>query len=146
VETAELTARHVGVAADDVLVASTGVIGTLLPMERIRKDIPEIKLITDGGHELARAIMTTDTVPKEVAVRADGFTIGGMAKGSGMIHPNLATMLCFLTTDAVVDAGYLKIALKATAPTIWCLSWLTERPGESRSWRGVNGLRCFKKH
>jgi len=112
VETAELTARHVGVAADDVLVASTGVIGTLLPMERIRKDIPEIKLIADGGHELARAIMTTDTVPKEVAVRADGFTVGGMAKGSGMIHPNLATMLCFLTTDAVVDADYLKIALK----------------------------------
>jgi len=94
------------------LAASTGVIGTWLPMERIRKGIPEVKLAADGGHELARAIMTTDTVPKEVAVRAGDFTIGGMAKGSGMIHPNLATMLCFLTTDAGVDAEFLEAALK----------------------------------
>ncbi|MCK4863219.1 MAG: bifunctional glutamate N-acetyltransferase/amino-acid acetyltransferase ArgJ [Dehalococcoidales bacterium] len=112
VEMAELAARHVGVAADNVLVASTGVIGTMLPMERIRADLPKVKLTTDGGHELARAIMTTDTVPKEAAVRAGGFTVGGMAKGSGMIHPNLATMLCFLTTDAVVDADYLRAVLK----------------------------------
>jgi glutamate N-acetyltransferase/amino-acid N-acetyltransferase len=61
--------------------------------------------------------MTTDTVPKEVAVKADGFTIGGMAKGSGMIHPNLATMLCLLTTDASVDAGYLQAALKEAVDT-----------------------------
>ncbi len=112
VEMAELTARHVGVAMDDVLVASTGVIGTLLPMERIREGIPKVKLTADGGHELARAIMTTDTVPKETAVRAGDFIIGGMAKGSGMIHPYLATMLCFLTTDAGVDADYLGAALK----------------------------------
>ena len=112
VEMAELTARHTGLAAEEVLVASTGVIGTGLPMESIRKDIPEVKLTADGGHELARAIMTTDTVPKEVAVRADGFTVGGMAKGSGMIHPNLATMLCFLTTDAAVDVDFLRTSLK----------------------------------
>jgi len=114
---AEMTAEHVGVAADDVLVASTGVIGTMLPMDSIGDGIAEIKLTTEGGHELARAIMTTDTVPKEVAVRADGFTIGGMAKGSGMIHPNLATMLCFLTTDANVEAGFLKEALKEAVDT-----------------------------
>ncbi len=111
-EMTKLAARHTGLAPDDVLAASTGVIGTWLPMERIRKGIPEVKLAADGGHELARAIMTTDTVPKEVAVRAAGFTIGGMAKGSGMIHPNLATMLCFLTTDAGVDAEFLEAALK----------------------------------
>jgi glutamate N-acetyltransferase/amino-acid N-acetyltransferase len=109
---AELTAKQLEVAADDVLVASTGVIGTMLPMERIKAGLEDIRLTADGGHELARAIMTTDTVPKEVAVSADGFTIGGMAKGSGMIHPRLATMLCFLTTDAYVDAGFLKAALK----------------------------------
>jgi glutamate N-acetyltransferase/amino-acid N-acetyltransferase len=109
---AELTAKQLEVAADDVLVASTGVIGTMLPMERIKAGLEDIRLTADGGHELARAIMTTDTVPKEVAVSADGFTIGGMAKGSGMIHPRLATMLCFLTTDANVDAGFLKAALK----------------------------------
>ena len=111
-EMTELAAEHVGVTADDVLVASTGVIGALLPMERVREGIAGIKLSADGGHDLARAIMTTDTVPKEVAVRAGGFIIGGMAKGSGMIHPDLATMLCFLTTDAGVDADYLGAALK----------------------------------
>jgi len=111
-EMAELAAQHVRVAADDVLVASTGVIGTMLPMESIGDGIAGLKLTAEGGRELARAIMTTDTVPKEVAVRADGFAIGGMAKGSGMISPNLATMLCFLTTDANVEAGFLKVALK----------------------------------
>ena len=111
-EMTELAAEHVGVTADDVLVASTGVIGAMLPMERIRAGVQKVKLTADGGHDLARAIMTTDTVPKEVAVRAGGFIIGGMAKGSGMIHPDLATMLCFLTTDAGVDADYLGAALK----------------------------------
>ena len=111
-EMTELAAEHVGVTADDVLVASTGVIGAMLPMERIRAGVQKVKLTADGGHDLARAIMTTDTVPKEVAVKAGGFIIGGMAKGSGMIHPDLATMLCFLTTDAGVDADYLGAALK----------------------------------
>lgn len=111
-EMTELAARQAGVAAAEVLVASTGVIGTLLPMERIKAGLLKVKLTAGGGHELARAIMTTDTVPKEVAVRAGDFTIGGMAKGSGMIHPNLATMLCFLTTDASIEADYLRKALK----------------------------------
>jgi glutamate N-acetyltransferase/amino-acid N-acetyltransferase len=111
VEMAELAARHTGLAAGEVLVASTGVIGVNLPMERIRTAIPQVKLSTGGGHDIARAIMTTDTVPKETAVRTGDFTIGGMAKGSGMIHPGLATLLCFLTTDAAVDAYFLKQAL-----------------------------------
>jgi glutamate N-acetyltransferase/amino-acid N-acetyltransferase len=109
---AEIAARHIGASPDDVLVASTGVIGQRLPMERIRVGLGRVVLSADGGHELARAIMTTDTVPKEVAVRAGDFIIGGAAKGSGMIHPNLATMLCFLTTDASVDKAFLRLALQ----------------------------------
>ena len=111
-EMAELTARYVDVATDEVQVSSTGVIGTYLPMERIRSGIGKIVLSAEGGHELAQSIMTTDTVPKEVAVKAGDVIIGGMAKGSGMIHPDLATMLCFLTTDADVDADLLKKSLK----------------------------------
>jgi glutamate N-acetyltransferase/amino-acid N-acetyltransferase len=112
VEMTVLAARHTGAAADEVLTASTGVIGTMLPMERIRAAIPQIKLSSEGGHDIARAIMTTDTVPKEAAVKAGGFTVGGMSKGVGMIHPNMATLLCFLTTDANVEAGFLKQALR----------------------------------
>jgi glutamate N-acetyltransferase/amino-acid N-acetyltransferase len=114
VEMAELVARHIGVSAEDVLVASTGIIGEFLPMERIRAAVPRIVLSADGGHELARAIITTDTAPKEAAFRVDGgdFIIGGMAKGSGMIHPSMATLLCFLTTDAGVDVDFLRLALR----------------------------------
>jgi glutamate N-acetyltransferase/amino-acid N-acetyltransferase len=112
VEMAELTANHIGASPDDVLVASTGVIGQRLPMERIRAALGRVVLSADGGHELARAIMTTDTVPKEVAVRVGDFIIGGVAKGSGMIHPNLATLLCFLTTDASVDVAFLRLTLQ----------------------------------
>jgi glutamate N-acetyltransferase/amino-acid N-acetyltransferase len=115
-EMAKLAAEGIGVSPDDVLVASTGVTGQPLPMELIKVGISRITLSHDGGHELARAIMTTDTVPKEaaVAVRTDKyqFTIGGVAKGSGMIHPNLATMFCFLTTDVAVELDFLKSALK----------------------------------
>ena len=115
-EMAELTAEGIGISPEDVLVASTGVIGQPLPMERIRAGIEQIILSQDGGHELARAMLTTDTFAKEtaVAVRIDGneFAIGGVAKGSGMIHPNLATLLCFLTTDALVGLDFLKSALK----------------------------------
>jgi len=113
-EMASLTAKKVGISSDDVLVASTGVIGQELPMELIRDGINEIVLVADGGHLLAKAMMTTDTVPKEVAVRVGNSSclIGGATKGSGMIHPNLATMLCFLTTDAAVDLEYLKSALR----------------------------------
>ena len=115
-ETAELVAKGMGVSPQDILVASTGVIGQPLPMTLLRTGIEQIILSADGGHELARAIMTTDTVPKEtaIAVKVDEsrFTIGGVTKGSGMIHPNLATMLCFLTTDAAVDIDFLNLALK----------------------------------
>jgi glutamate N-acetyltransferase/amino-acid N-acetyltransferase len=111
---ATLTAERVGVAPEEVLVASTGVIGPRLPMELVRAGIDKITLSDDGGHALARAIMTTDTVPKEAAVRvAEGeFIIGGVAKGSGMIHPQLGTLLCLLATDAKVDMGFLSLALQ----------------------------------
>ena len=112
---AALAAKGIGILPEDVLVASTGVIGQLLPMEKIRAGIEKIVLSADGGHELAKAIMTTDTVPKETAVVArvgdSQFIIGGVAKGSGMIHPTLATMLCFLATDAAVNIDFLKLAL-----------------------------------
>jgi len=115
-EMAKLTAEGIGISPEDVLVASTGVIGLPLPMKRIRRGIEQVILSRDGGHELAKAMMTTDTFAKEtaVAVRADGnkFAIGGVAKGSGMIHPELATLLCFLTTDAAVEMDFLKSALK----------------------------------
>ncbi len=114
VEMAGLAAERIGVSLEDVLVASTGVIGQELPMKLIRAGLGQIVLSTEGGHSLVKAMMTTDTVPKEVAARvADSeFTIGGVAKGSGMIHPELATMLCFLTTDAAIDLDFLKLALR----------------------------------
>ncbi|HTY81352.1 MAG TPA: bifunctional glutamate N-acetyltransferase/amino-acid acetyltransferase ArgJ [Dehalococcoidales bacterium] len=111
-EMAELTASLTGLKPQDVLVASTGVIGVNLPMERIRKAIPKIKLSVPGGHDVARAIMTTDTVPKEAAVKAGSFIIGGVSKGAGMIAPDMATLLCFLTTDADVELSFLKAALR----------------------------------
>jgi len=113
-EMAEMAAGKVGALPEDVLVASTGVIGEFLPMDKIRAGIGRIALSGDGGHELAQAIMTTDTVPKEIAVRSSegGFIIGGIAKGSGMIHPDMATLLGFLTTDASVDAGFLRAVLR----------------------------------
>jgi glutamate N-acetyltransferase/amino-acid N-acetyltransferase len=98
------------------MVASTGVIGTKLPMDRIRSGIERIDLSPDGGHDLARAIMTTDTVTKEIAVsiqiNGENVIIGGVAKGAGMIHPDMATMLCFLTTDAAIDPDFLQTALQ----------------------------------
>jgi len=115
-EMATLAAMGIGVSPEDVLMASTGVIGQPLPMELIRAGISQVVLSNDGGHELIRAMMTTDTIPKKTAVAArigeTDFVVGGIAKGSGMIHPNLATLLCFLTTDAVVDLNFLKLALK----------------------------------
>ena len=112
---AELTAQGIGVDPEQVLMASTGVTGQLLPMDRIEYGISQVILSAEGGHDLAQAIMTTDTVPKEAAVSAKGdgfdFTIGGVAKGSGMIHPDMATMFCFLTTDAPVRPDFLQTAL-----------------------------------
>ncbi|MFQ5997544.1 MAG: bifunctional glutamate N-acetyltransferase/amino-acid acetyltransferase ArgJ, partial [Dehalococcoidales bacterium] len=116
-EMAKLAAEVIGVSPKGVLVASTGVIGQRLPMERLRAGMVQVMLSRSGGHRLARAMMTTDTVPKEVAVKSDegGFIIGGVAKGAGMIHPDLATFLCFLTTDAGTDADFLKSALRQAA-------------------------------
>jgi glutamate N-acetyltransferase/amino-acid N-acetyltransferase len=115
VEMAKLTAEKLDISLDKVLAASTGVIGVPLPMDKIRAGIPKIKPTHEGGHNFCRAIMTTDTRPKEIAVRVDSkegkFTVGGVAKGAGMIHPNMATALCFIATDAVVSADFLRAAL-----------------------------------
>jgi glutamate N-acetyltransferase/amino-acid N-acetyltransferase len=111
-EMAALAARHVDCAEDDILVCSTGMIGVELPMALIRQHVNNIKLSLDGGSKFAKAIMTTDTRSKEVAVSIDikgtKITIGGAAKGVGMIHPNMATMLGFLTTDALIDPDVLQ--------------------------------------
>ncbi|MFA5398942.1 MAG: bifunctional glutamate N-acetyltransferase/amino-acid acetyltransferase ArgJ [Dehalococcoidia bacterium] len=116
-EMAALAAKKLGIRADQVMVASTGVIGNIMPMDRIQNGIGKIELIKSGGHKLARAIMTTDTRPKEIAVRVmeqnGHYTIGGIAKGAGMIHPDMATLLSFLTTDARIDRVFLAKALRA---------------------------------
>lgn len=114
-------ARLLGVTRESVLVCSTGVIGQPLPMDRVIPGIGEAvgALSEKGGRDAAEAIMTTDTELKEYAVsfELDGktVTVGGMAKGSGMIHPNMATLLCFVTTDAAVDPGFLKECLTYAA-------------------------------
>ena len=112
IEMTELAAKLSGVKPEAVMVSSTGVIGTMLPMDKVKAAVPKIKLTKDGGHNLARAIMTTDRVPKEIAIKEDGFTVGGCLKGAGMIHPNMATMLCYITTDAGVEKDFLQQALK----------------------------------
>ena len=113
---AEVAAAHLGIAADHVLVASTGVIGRLLPMDKIEAAIASIEPAADGGMWFTRAIMTTDTVPKHHAVQVtvDGvtYTVGGTAKGSGMVHPDMATVFCFLTTDAPCELGWLRQTLR----------------------------------
>jgi glutamate N-acetyltransferase/amino-acid N-acetyltransferase len=115
-EMAQLTAAKLGISPEEVLVASTGVIGVPLPMDKIRTGIPKIKPTRRGGHDFCRAIMTTDTRLKEMAVQVDSkgtkFTMGGVAKGAGMIYPNMATMLCFIATDAVVGVDFLRAALQ----------------------------------
>lgn len=112
----ELAASKLGIDVESVLVASTGVIGRPLPMETIEASVPAIILSPDGGDDFARAIMTTDTVPKKAAVRFSAFgriyTVGGVAKGSGMVHPDMATIFCFITTDAPLSGGWLRKATK----------------------------------
>lgn len=116
-----LTADKLGISADDVIVGSTGVIGQILPIEPIENGIDELvsQLSVDGASNAAEAIMTTDTVKKEIAVETTigGKTvkIGGISKGSGMIHPNMATMLCFITTDAAISAEMIQKAVKTAA-------------------------------
>jgi glutamate N-acetyltransferase/amino-acid N-acetyltransferase len=116
--TAEHAAAELGLGAIDVAVASTGLIGVRLPMDRVIAGVTDAvaALSEDGGPDAARAIMTTDSVPKTTVQERDGWTIGGMAKGAGMLAPSLATMLVVLTTDAVVDPAVLGPALRqATA-------------------------------
>ena len=114
---ADLVAEKLEVDPKNVLVSSTGVIGVQLPMHAIMRgiDLAADALCEDGGHDAAQAIMTTDTVPKEVAVEVEvgGHTvrIGGMTKGAGMIAPNMATMLAFLATDANIAGAPLQKAL-----------------------------------
>ncbi len=114
-EMASIAADGLGVKPDEVLVFSTGVIGVELPMTLIKKGVDEIKLSDDGGNFLARSMMTTDTRTKETGVIVNlggtDVNICGVAKGSGMIHPNMATMLCFVATDAAVDQDFLRSAL-----------------------------------
>ncbi|SOC50472.1 glutamate N-acetyltransferase [Blastococcus aggregatus] len=112
--TAEHVAEELGLGAIDVAVASTGLIGMRLPMDKLTAGVTEAAqaLSADGGADAARAIMTTDSVPKTTVQQRDGWSIGGMAKGAGMLAPSLATMLVVLTTDAVVPAEVLQPALK----------------------------------
>lgn len=117
--TANAAAKALGIEADSVLVASTGVIGMQLPIDRIAKGVEamagELSSSLEAGTAAAQAIMTTDTVKKEVAVQIEiggkTVTIGGMCKGSGMIHPNMCTMLSFVTTDADITKELLQEAL-----------------------------------
>ena len=124
-ETAEYTGNRLGIPADSVLVGSTGVIGPNIPVDRISAGVdmmvPALADTAEAGTAASRAIMTTDTVNKERAVRFtlpgnDGkdvtITLGGMSKGSGMIHPNMCTMLAYLTTDCAVDQALLQQALR----------------------------------
>lgn len=123
-DTCDLVAKALGIDAKDVLPSSTGVIGQAMELAPFEKGIPEaaakLAATEAGSHDAATAIMTTDTHPKEYAV---AFTIGGktchigaMAKGSGMIHPNMATMLLFMTTDAEVEPALLQKALSTVVP------------------------------
>lgn len=119
-ETAKAAGEALGISAEEVLVASTGVIGQQLPMavlkEGVKKLAPMLLGTKEAGTLAAEAIMTTDTVKKEVAVEMElsgkKVTIGGMCKGSGMIHPNMCTMLSFVTTDVDIDKNHLKEALR----------------------------------
>ena len=111
---ASLQSTGSDIGAGDVLVCSTGLIGELLPMERIRTgiDAAVAGLSSTGGPDAARAIMTTDSVPKTAQLTTGGYTVGGMAKGAGMLAPALATMLVVITTDAVIDADLADTAVR----------------------------------
>ena len=128
-EMSEQVGHHLGLADKEVLVASTGVIGRFLNMDKVNKGIETASrsLSVEGGEEAARAILTTDTFAKEfsttVTIGGKSVRIGGMAKGSGMIHPNMATMLAFITTDAAISKEALKKALvEAVDQSFHCIS------------------------
>ena len=111
----ELVAAELGCAPHEVLVCSTGLIGYYLPMPAVEKGVPPLVAARHpgGGADAALAMMTTDTVPKEVAVAGDGYVVGGMAKGAAMLAPDMATMLAVLTTDAVAEPDELLAHLRA---------------------------------
>ena len=115
-EMAAIAGAKLGVQPNEVAVASTGVIGVELPMALIREHVPQITLKDDGGEEFAKAILTTDTRLKHLAstfkVGGHTITVGGVSKGAGMIHPNMATMLAFMTTDAEVDTMFMRQTLR----------------------------------
>jgi glutamate N-acetyltransferase/amino-acid N-acetyltransferase len=120
-----LAASGLSLEAADVLVCSTGLIGIPMPMDALEVGIPKLcdQLAPDGGGRAARAMMTTDTKPKEWVVRAGAATVGGMAKGAAMLSPAMATMLAVLTTDAAVERAALQRALAhAVSETFDCLS------------------------
>ena len=118
-DTADAAAKALNISADGVLIGSTGVIGKQIPIDKLTAGIEALagkkNDTLENGTEAAKAIMTTDTFPKELAVTIEvggkTVTIGGMAKGSGMIHPNMCTMLAFITTDAVITKDALQKAL-----------------------------------
>ncbi|HXN90986.1 MAG TPA: bifunctional glutamate N-acetyltransferase/amino-acid acetyltransferase ArgJ [Candidatus Sulfotelmatobacter sp.] len=118
---AKMSADRLDLDPDQVLVSSTGVIGRYLPMEAIKSGIAEAcgHLTSDGGEAAARAIMTTDTVPKTARMEIDlgdaTVRLGGMCKGSGMIHPNMATLLAYVTTDAAVEPGLMSNLVRSIA-------------------------------
>ncbi|MBO0789430.1 MAG: bifunctional glutamate N-acetyltransferase/amino-acid acetyltransferase ArgJ, partial [Ktedonobacteraceae bacterium] len=114
---AELLAASLGIDERLVLCSSTGIIGRKLPMEKIEAGVQQIKLSREGGNIFAEGIMTTDTRPKRLALEfeIEGriVRLGGVTKGAGMIYPNMATMLCYLTTDAAIEHGWLLSELRA---------------------------------
>lgn len=118
-EMARLVAERFDCQTVEVLVASTGVIGVQLPMDKVRAGVWQLSLSRDGGHVAALGIMTTDLLPKEMAIVCNvggaRVTVAGIAKGSGMIHPNMGTMLAFVTTDAAVASGFLAEAVQRSA-------------------------------
>ncbi|HZE37328.1 MAG TPA: bifunctional glutamate N-acetyltransferase/amino-acid acetyltransferase ArgJ [Stackebrandtia sp.] len=113
--TAEKVAETLGIGAIDVAVCSTGLIGERLPMDAVLSGVDSASAVlsADGGPDAARAIMTTDTKPKNVTVSGDGYSIGGIGKGAGMLAPGLATMLCVFTTDALLEPSIASAALRA---------------------------------
>jgi len=117
-------AAEIGCDRGAMLVCSTGLIGIALPMDKIMPGIPALRaaLSSDGGRDAAKGILTTDTRPKQALVEGDGYSIGGMAKGCGMLAPNMATMLAFLTTDAALEPAELQpILARASDATFNCL-------------------------
>jgi glutamate N-acetyltransferase / amino-acid N-acetyltransferase len=162
-EMAALTGELLRIPAQQVLVASTGVIGAPFPIDKVRAAIPKLvkSLSPQGGRDAAEAIMTTDTRPKEAAARVEvngrPVTVGAIAKGVGMVEPHLATMFCFIATDAVVGSGVLDVILKravdrslnritidgdqSTSDTVVILAnGLAENAPIDRSGRGVRQL------